>query len=241
MNTPTIDVDPSDNQATPVTAEVSIIIVNWNSRDFVRQCLASLYRHTSGFAFEVIVVDGASYDGCKEMLEAEFSSVRFVQCEKNVGFARANNLGAEQAQGTTLLFLNPDTELLDDAPADLVRILRSTPEAGLVGCRLLNSDRSVQTSCVQALPTVFNQFFDSEYLRSRFPHWRTWGTVSLQIGSGEPMVVQAVSGACMTIARSDFVAVGGFTPSYFMYGEECSSGKACPLLSQHKHNSPWRR
>ena len=200
--------------------ELSVIIVNWNSRDYVRKCLASLFLHCRSVSFEVIVVDGASYDGCGEMLAAEFPSVRFLQLEKNVGFARANNAGVRCASGRLLLLLNPDTELHEDS----IRILRDQlevlPRSGAVGCRLVNTDGSLQTSCVQSFPTVLNQVLDSDYLRHRFPNWKMWGTAPLYAQPAGPAPVEAISGACMMISRETFDSVGGFTEEYFMYGED---------------------
>lgn len=199
---------------------VSIIIVNWNSKDYVRQCLTSLFTHCRSVNYEVIVVDGASFDGCGEMLSREFPAVKFVQSPENVGFARANNLGAQHAQGQFLLLLNPDTLFLDDALGRLLDCLKALPRAGAVGCRLLNTDRTLQTSCVQAFPTVLNQALDSEYLRRRFSGWRLWGIAALYDPRGGPAVVEAISGACILLPKTLFVSIGGFTEHYFMYGED---------------------
>lgn len=200
--------------------EISIIIVNWNSKDYVRQCLTSLFTHCRSVNFEVIVVDGASFDGCDEMLAREFPTVIFVQSPENVGFARANNLGAQHAAGQFLLLLNPDTLFLDDALKQLLDRLKSLSAAGAVGCRLLNADRTLQTSCVQAFPTVLNRALDSEYLRRRFPEWKLWGIAVFNKLNGGPAVVDAISGACILLPKAVFVSIGGFTEHYFMYGED---------------------
>jgi N-acetylglucosaminyl-diphospho-decaprenol L-rhamnosyltransferase len=139
--------------------ELSIIIVNWNSKDFVRKCVQSIMANLMDFAFEIIVVDGASYDGCGEMLMREFPEVRFIQSDKNVGFARASNLGFEQSSGNCLLFLNPDTEVVGPAISILRTALLELDQAGIVGAKLLNTDGSVQTSCIQAFPTILNQLW----------------------------------------------------------------------------------
>jgi GT2 family glycosyltransferase len=200
--------------------EISVVIVNWNSKNYVRQCLASLFQHCAGIPLEVIVVDGASFDGCDDMLAREFPQVRYIQSRENVGFARANNLGACQARGRCLLFLNPDTELIENSLAVLIRCLESLPAAGAAGCKLLNADRSVQTSCVQPFPTVLNQVLDSEFLRSCFPTWRLWGMLPLHQSRSEPVEVEVISGACILVRRDLFEKVGGFTERYFMYGED---------------------
>lgn len=199
---------------------LSIIIVNWNSKDYLRACLTSLFCHRPSADSEVIVVDGASFDGCGEMLAREFPSVVFVQSEKNIGFARANNLGARHAKGGNLLFLNPDTEFLENSIDLLLQRLATLPEAGAVGCRLLNSDRSLQTSCVQSYPTVINQALDAEIFRRRFPRSRLWGVAALYSDATTPSEVEAISGACILIKKKAFETVGGFSENYFMYGED---------------------
>jgi GT2 family glycosyltransferase len=200
--------------------ELSVIIVNWNSKAYVRQCLQSLFTHCLSTPCEIIVVDSASFDGCGEMLAAEFPMVRFVQSEQNIGFGRSNNLGVRHASGKFLLFLNPDTLFQEDSIQILFRTLRTLPGASAVGAKLLNRDGTLQTSCVQTFPTLLNQVFDSEFLRERFPHNPFWGIAALYTEWPKPTVVEVISGACMLIRRDAFEAVGGFTESFFMYGED---------------------
>jgi GT2 family glycosyltransferase len=200
--------------------ELSIIIVNWNSKDYVRKCVQSINANARGIDLEVVVVDGASFDGCGEMLAREFPDVRFIQCEKNVGFARANNLGFEQARGDQLLFLNPDTEIIGDAINVLLQALARMEGAGIVGAKLLNTDGSVQTSCVQAFPTILNQLLDAEVLRKAFPKHSFWGMAPLFSGDASPEPVQVLSGACLMMHRAVFVQVGRFSEEYFLYAED---------------------
>ena len=206
--------------ARPASPQISVIIVNWNSKAYVRRCLHSLMAHSQGLAPEVVVVDSGSFDGCDQLLAREFPTAIFVQSSENIGFARANNLGARHAGGRYLLFLNPDTEFIENTVRILCDRLASLPGAGAVGCRLLNGDRTLQTSCVQSFPTVVNQILDSEYLRHRFPRSRLWGTAALCSERPEPAEVEALSGACILAKRECFESVGGFTESYFMYGED---------------------
>jgi len=199
---------------------ISVLIVNWNSRTYLRQCLLSLFTHCRSIPLEVIVVDGASFDGCGEMLAEEFPSVVFVQSNENVGFAKANNSAARYATGDYFLLLNPDTLFVEDSIRVMLEQLQSLPDAGAVGCRLLNADRSLQTSCVQAFPTVLNQMLVSDYLLRRFPAWKFWGVAPLYALPPKPAVVEVISGACILLARSTFNQVGGFSENYFMYGED---------------------
>ena len=200
--------------------DLSIIIVNWNSRDYVRKCLESIYANTRGISFEIIVVDGASYDGCGEMLAREFPKVTFVQSKENIGFARANNLGFAQSRGECVLFLNPDTEVVDDAITQLRDFLKKTRNAGIVGAKLLNTDGSVQTSCVQAFPTIWNQFFEAEILRRTFPHLSMWGMRPLFSMDKKPAEAEMLSGACLLLPRPVFQKCGGFSEEYFLYAED---------------------
>ncbi len=199
--------------------DLSIIIVNWYSAGFVRKCLQSVYTGSEGRDFEVIVVDNASSDECGEMLRNEFPAAKFIASPVNLGFAKANNLGAHTARGRTLLFLNPDTEIVKDALWQMVSFLDRTPDAGVVGCRLLNTDLSLQTSCIQAFPSILNQALDNEHLRRVFPKLRLWGTQAF-LSDEASAEVEVISGACLMIKSDVFKAVGLFSSNYFMYAED---------------------
>ena len=173
-------------------AELSIIIVNYNSADFVLACVRSICEQRCTVAYEVIVVDNASYDGCSERLAQYYPHVIFVQSQSNLGFGRANNLGARHASGEVLLFLNPDTEVRDRAVDCLYEHFQKLEKPGAVGCRLLNSDGSLQKSCVQALPTVLNQVLDADWLEQLFSKSDFWGTAALYLNRIEPSKVLVV-------------------------------------------------
>lgn len=200
--------------------ELSIIIVNWMSVAFTRRCLASVCATTSDLRYEIIVVDNASYDGCAQMIQVEFPHVQFIQSHQNLGFAQANNLAFETSHGRHVLFLNPDTEVLPGAIQRLLLALNAIPDAGMVGAQLLNSDYSLQTTCVTALPSIINQCVSSDYLRRRFPKWRIWGMRPLFSETLTPVPVDAISGACMLARRKVIQNVRGFTSQFFMYSED---------------------
>ena len=203
-----------------VQVDLSIIIVNWNSKDYLLKSIASIEAATQGIEFEIVVIDAASYDGCDEMLHINFPNVRFIQGVKNLGFAKANNEAYSAARGSTLLFLNPDTEIEGSAIETLYHQLNALPNAGIVGPKLLNSDRSVQQSCIRAFPTILNQVLESDALRKLFPRSRLWGMKPLLSGNELAKEVDAVSGACLMIKRSVFESVGMFSTDYFMYSED---------------------
>lgn len=200
--------------------DLSIIIVNWNSAKCLRSCLESVYKGAAGMVLEVIVVDNASFDGSEEVVRAHFPDARYVQSKENLGFAGGSNLGFSHSVGRNLLFLNPDTEIVGSALRDMLATLESLPIAGIVGPTLLNSDHSVQTSCIKAFPTILNQALDAEYLRRAFPRSRLWGMRPLFERDGHASSVDVVSGACLMVKREVFQRVGLFNTDYFMYGED---------------------
>jgi GT2 family glycosyltransferase len=200
--------------------DLSIIIVNWNSVEYLKKCIKSIFSGTKDLSFEIIVIDNASYDGCEEILRREFPKVKYVQSGKNIGFAAANNLGVRIATGKTLLFLNPDTEVIGAAINKMVANLLSAPEAGAIGCRLLNSDLSLQLSCVQPFPTILNQMLGVEWIQKRLPMLKIWGIHPLFYNRGIPKEVEVVSGACLMAKRSIFEEVGMFSTDYFMFTED---------------------
>ncbi len=204
----------------PDQADLSIIIVNWNSAAFIKRCLASIYANTKELVFDIVVVDNGSSDGCGEIVRRQFPGVIFIQNEENIGFARANNLGFDHSVGRNILFLNPDTEIIGAALQEMLSFLESRADAGAVGCKLLNSDLSLQTSCIQRFPSILNQALDADYLRAMFPKSALWGTKPLYGNSGRPAAVDVISGACLMIKRSVFEKVGRFATDYFMYAED---------------------
>ena len=200
--------------------DLSIVIVNWNSLALLRRCLQTVYAGGKTVDFELIVVDNASFDGSAEIVMTEYPQVKFIQSRSNLGFAKANNLGAKQATGRNLLFLNPDTEILGDALGRMSSFLDTTPDAGVVGCKLLDSDMSVQTSCVQPFPSILNQALDTEFLRRSFPRLRLWGMQAIFKDDGQPACVEVISGACLMVKAAVFSRVGQFSSNYFMYAED---------------------
>jgi GT2 family glycosyltransferase len=207
----------NDAQLTP---ELSIICVNWNSLDYLLDCLASIYEHTHGIWFEIIVVDNASPEGKIETIEQQFPQVKIVRSNKNVGFAGANNLGFRQSTGRYVLLLNPDTKLIAPAINTMLERIKSLPDAGIVGCKLLNTDLSTSTSSIQKFPTILNQLFNVEYLRLTFPSFRLWDIGPLFSENLHPVKVEVIPGACMMLKREVFERVGLLTEDYFMYAED---------------------
>jgi hypothetical protein len=201
--------------------DLSVVIVNWNSAEYTIPCVSSIDAQTKNLEFEIIVVDNASSDDSCLVIQERCPFVKLIRSSQNVGFARANNLGCQHSSGRVLLFLNPDTKLHGPAISLMYACLNSSGDIGVLGCRLLNPDLSVQTSCIHRFPTILNQVADFELLRRLSPRLKLWGMRPLfHADRGKPVEVEAVSGACQMITREVFEKVGLFSTDYFMYMED---------------------
>jgi N-acetylglucosaminyl-diphospho-decaprenol L-rhamnosyltransferase len=200
--------------------DLSIVIVNWNSASYVEECVASVETYTTGIQYEVIVVDNDSETGEVERLMRSCPRSTIINSGDNLGFARGNNLGFRHSIGEYVLFLNPDTKLIGPAINDMLNTIRTMNNVGILGCRLLNSDLSVQLTSIQRFPTIMNQALDAEYLLLRWPRSSLWGIAPLFSESSVPVRVDVISGACMLLHRRVFESVGMFSEDYFMYAED---------------------
>jgi hypothetical protein len=200
--------------------DLSIIIVNWNSIEHLKKCLMSIHNNVKEIGFEIIVIDNASYDGSEKMIRREFPNVVFIQSDMNVGFAKANNMGFRRSCGDNLLFLNPDTEILGESVNKMLIWLDSLSDGGAVGCKLVDSNLSLQTNSIQPFPTILNQLIDIEYLKLRTRGLKFWAISPLFSKDAKPQEIQAISGACLMVKRRVFEEIGRFSEEYFMYSED---------------------
>lgn len=200
--------------------DVSIIVVNWNTCDFLRACLKSVYQQAIGVTFEVIVVDNASADGSAAMVESEFPQVKLIQNDTNKGFAAANNEGITIAKGRYVLLLNSDTVILNSAIDKTVSFADVHPKAGVVGCRVLNPDRTLQLTCFM-FPSVLNMLLSATYLYKVFPRNRFFGRERMTWWNrNDEKEVDVVTGCFMLIRRQAIEQVGLMDERFFIYGEE---------------------
>lgn len=200
--------------------DLSVIIVNWNTGDLLRQCLESLRPQAATACFETLVVDNASKDGSGDMVQALFPEVQLIANAENLGFAAANNQAIRRARGRYLLLLNPDTIVMAGALQTMVGYLDQHLDVGALGCRLLNADGSVQTSCSH-FPTLSNVALDSLGLSRLFPRSRLLARYKMTYwGHDEEREVDQPSGACLMIRRKAWEQVGPLDERFFMYYEE---------------------
>jgi len=199
---------------------VSVIVVSWNTRDILRDCLASVYAQTRHVSTEVIVVDNASTDGSPQMVERDFPQVRLIENADNRGFAAANNQGMGVATGRYILLLNSDTIVLDDAIDKTVTFADQHPRAAVVGCRVLNRDRTLQPTCFM-YPSVLNMLLFATCLNKLFPGSRFFGREQMTWWKrDDEREVEVVTGCFMLARRAAIDQVGLMDESFFMYGEE---------------------
>jgi GT2 family glycosyltransferase len=200
--------------------DVSVIIINWNTESLLRDCLRSVYEMTDGVAFEVLVVDNASSDGSVAMVEQEFPQVTLIRNADNRGFAAANNQAMALAKGRYVLLLNSDTVVLDDVIGATARFADAHPDAAVVGCRVLNADRSLQPTCFM-YPSLLNMFLSSSYLYKVLPKSRFFGRERMTWWDRtDTRDVDVVTGCYMLVRRKAIDQVGGMDENFYMYGEE---------------------
>lgn len=200
--------------------DLSIIIVNWNTRGLLKSCLGSIKRYCQAVSFEIIVIDNASADGSAEMVEKDFPDATLIKSNENIGFAAANNIGIKKAQGRHTLLLNSDTELISDAPSRMVSYLDNHKDIGVLGCRLLNRDRSLQPS-VRRFPDFISQALILLKLHRLFPQLRVMRRYRAEkFDYSRTQAVDQVMGACFMIPGGVIDRVGLLDERYWIWFEE---------------------
>jgi O-antigen biosynthesis protein len=214
-----------------VSPSVSVIIVNYKVPQSLRQALHSLSEAAGYGETEVIVVDNASNDGSETLVKREFPEVKWLQLKHNIGFGKACNVGAKNAEGDYLLLLNPDTIVTHTTVSSAIAFMRAHPEAGLLGPKLLNPDGTLQRGCRRGFPTPESAFYHFSGLSRLFPNSKRFGHYNLTyLDPDLSCQVDAVSGCFMFIRRKLFEELGGFDEQFFMYGEDLD---LCRRVGEH--------
>ncbi|MGA9117920.1 MAG: glycosyltransferase [Bacteroidota bacterium] len=201
--------------------DLTVIIVNYNVRQFLENALTSIGRALEGIEGEVIVVDNASRDESVAMVRKSFPWVRVIANASNDGFARANNSALREAKGRYVLLINPDAIVQEDTFKVMLRFLDAHPDVGLAGCKVLNPDGTFQLPCRRSFPTPWVAFTKMFGLSSLFPQSRIFGKYNLTyLNPDESYPVDAVSGSFMMVRAEVYRKIGGLDESFFMYGED---------------------
>ncbi len=201
--------------------DLSLIIVNYNVKEFLQKLLDSIKEASNNLNTEVIVVDNASTDGSVEVLRERYSWVKLIDSKVNLGFGAANNLGLEISTGKYILLINPDTIVKEDTLDKMVEFFKNTPDAGMAGCKVLNPDGSLQLPCRRGFPGPWTSFTKITGLSTLFPKSKLFARYNLTfLDENETYEVDAISGAFMFFNREVYETIGGFDPEFFMYGED---------------------
>ena len=197
---------------------VSIIIVNYNTKDLLVDCIYSIYQKTKNLAFEILVVDNDSHDGSEAMIRNKFPEINFIQSGANIGFGRANNLGIQKAKGEYIFLLNSDTILINNAIAILSNYLDANSSVAICGANLYDANQRPTDSYCQLMPGIST---DAQVLLgSVFSKFR-YGINSIFNHSDQNLILNGyVTGADMMIRKKVLEEVGLFDPDFFMYYEE---------------------
>jgi len=200
--------------------DVSVVIVSFNTRDLLHECLLTLQDQAGEVSYETIVVDNASRDGSADMVAANFPAIKLIRSDVNLGFGNANNLGFEQAQGRYVVLLNSDAFLRSGALSKAVQYMDTDPRTGLGGARLVGRDDSWQPSA-RLFPSLLNEFLNLSGLAARYPHNRFFGRFDRTWADlNQAAKVDWVPGAFSIIRREVLESVGYFDRDFFLYYEE---------------------
>ena len=201
--------------------DLSIVIVNYNVKHYVEQCLHSVFRSKCPFSFEVFVVDNVSSDGSIPYLKERYPQVHFIQNSENVGFARANNQAIRQSQSDLVLLLNPDTIVAEETLRGCVQFFENHPQAGALGIKMLNRDGSFARESRRGLPTPATAFYKVCGLCKLFPTHPRYGHYYMgHLPQDQDGEIEVISGAFMMLRREALEQVGLLDEDYFMYGED---------------------
>lgn len=201
--------------------QLSIVIVSYNVRPYLAQCLESVAAAIEGIDAEVWVVDNASADDSVDYVRQAFPWVRLIENKANVGFSRANNAAICQAQGDYILLLNPDTILSRSTLHDALKLMGEHPDAGALGTMMLNHDGSFALESRRGIPTPATAFYKMSGLCRLFPKHRLFGKYYMQyLDAAQDSQIEIISGAFMLIRRTTLDEVGYLDEDYFMYGED---------------------
>ncbi len=201
--------------------KLTVIIVSYNVKFYVEQCLNSLEKALEGIDSEIFIVDNHSRDGSVSYLSKRYHDINIIDSSHNLGFARANNIAYRQSSGEYVLLLNPDTFVGEDTIRKAVDFMDEHPRAGGVGVKMLNPDGTFAKESRRGLPTPMTSFYKMCGLCERFPASRIFGRYYMSyLDRDEAARIEVISGAFFLLRRSATDAVGCLDEDFFMYGED---------------------
>ena len=201
--------------------QLSIIIVSYNVKYFLEQCLCSVSKAIAGIDAEILVIDNCSQDNSIEYLQPLFPFVNFISNNTNEGFAKANNLALKKCSGEFILFLNPDTLLAEDALDECINFLKGNANAGAAGVKMIDGRGKFLPESKRSFPSPLVSFFKLSGLSSLFPRSKFFNRYALgYLGENKIHEVDVLSGAFMMVRKNILEQLNGFDEDFFMYGED---------------------
>lgn len=199
----------------------SVIIIAYNSCDFLPACLKSVQDASQGLDVQVIVLDNGSREPITPEIKANFPQVEWIDSPINLGFGKGCNLAEKRAANPYLFFINPDTVVSSDAFLEVLRFMEEHPDAGSVGCKILNEDGSMQWSCRRSFPTEISAISKTLGLTNLFPKSKVLSSYNMTYANPDEVTeVDAISGSFFCIRRDLYEQLHGFDEDFFMYGED---------------------
>ncbi|MFH1684379.1 MAG: glycosyltransferase family 2 protein [Candidatus Margulisiibacteriota bacterium] len=200
--------------------DLSIIIVSWNVKDLLRECLSSIFANKEDINIEVFVADNASKDDSCEMVKKEFPQVKLIQNKNNLGFPRANNRAIREATGKYIFVLNPDTIVEPHSLKIMLQFMEENQKCGALGPRLLNPDGTLQLSC-RSFPTLKTQFYTALFLDVLFPKSKLFGKYLMSHWKhNEVLEVDQPMGAAILFRKKTLDQIGLFDENIFVFFDE---------------------
>ncbi len=193
--------------------DLSVILLNYNTKELTRKCLQSVFASKTSYQFEVILADNGSKDGSVEMIRSEFSQVKVIENKANLGFSKGNNVAIRQATGKYVLLLNTDTVVKPDAIDASIKYLDEHPNVGILGAKVLLPDGRLDQACRRNFPNPWNSFL-------RLFGLKKFSNYNINAPIDQEMEVDAVMGAYLMIRKSVIDKIGLLDEDYFMYGED---------------------
>src|SRR3989344_9586213 len=201
--------------------ELSIIIVSYNTKDFLRECIDSIKKNTKNLNYEIIVVDNASSDNSLRMLEEKFPDVITIKSKDNIGFSKANNLGVEKSKGKYVLFLNPNTVVYKETLLNMVKFMDGHKDVGAATCKLVMPNGKLDDASHRGFPNPWNSFCYFSGLSKMFPSSKLFGGYNLSwLNLSKTHEIDACAGAFMIVRREAGEKIGWWDEDYFFYGED---------------------
>lgn len=201
--------------------KLTIVIVNYNVKDYLAQCLDSLRLALAGVDAEVVVVDNCSSDGSVEYISSRYPEVRMIASKENLGFARGNNLAIRQTESEYVLLLNPDTVVKEATIRKVLEFMDAHPKSGAAGVEMLNADGTRAPESRRGVPTPMTAFYKFMGLAKRYPNSRRFAKYYMSyLPWDSPQRIEIVSGAFCMLRRKALDEIGLLDEDFFMYGED---------------------